>query len=446
MLERIAIERKDRPAIERYAEFRRRFQRAAGISTEESVAPAARPATAGPEEFVVPTIEAELDEPVADSASAEASSSMGIPMPVESVVHEVDLSEEWAALSQQLEDAMETSAPVPVAIPETPQEQEEVVAEAPAFELELQPVSSAGVAASETLTADALFAELATEFESASSSLGIPAELPRTEPLRATQTLPFKPVAPANGVPAPSAPPDGGLSGPLGDLFEEFRTELGEANKEEEDLETHYNLGIAYREMGLLEEAISEFQKVASAADKGPAFRYAMQCCTLLGLAFMEKGESSIAAMWYARALETPGLDQDSILALRYDLGVAQELAGETAAAFQQLFPGLRDEYRLQGCVRTNCPSRKDALDSPRMKSFLHALMTLDVFLLGVMLILVPWLGYWDHNFFLDRFPELIPILLHPCMRGAVTGLGALDVLLAAGMLRGPADSVATRT
>ncbi len=120
----------------------------------------------------------------------------------------------------------------------------------------------------------------------------------------------------------------------MGDLFEEFRTELGESNNEDEDLETHYNLGIAYREMGLLEEAISEFQKVASSADKGPAFRYAMQCSTLLGLAFMEKGQPAIAAIWYERALKTPGLDQESILALRYDLGVAQELAGDARAAF----------------------------------------------------------------------------------------------------------------
>jgi len=80
------------------------------------------------------------------------------------------------------------------------------------------------------------------------------------------------------------------------------------------------------------------------------------------------------------------------------------------------------------------------------MKSFLHVLLSLDIFLLGVSLILVPWLGYWDHNFFLDKFPELIPILLHPSVRGAVTGLGALDILLAANMLRGRTDTVATRT
>jgi hypothetical protein len=79
------------------------------------------------------------------------------------------------------------------------------------------------------------------------------------------------------------------------------------------------------------------------------------------------------------------------------------------------------------------------------MKSFLHVLLTLDVFLLGVLLILVPWLGYWDHNFFLDKYPALIPFVLHPSVRGAVTGLGGLDVLLASSMLRGRTESVATR-
>lgn len=80
------------------------------------------------------------------------------------------------------------------------------------------------------------------------------------------------------------------------------------------------------------------------------------------------------------------------------------------------------------------------------MKSFLHVLLSLDVFLLGVLLILAPWFGFWDHNFFLDKFPGLIPVLLHPSVRGAVSGLGMLDVMLAAGMLRGRTDSVATRT
>jgi pilus assembly protein FimV len=137
-------------------------------------------------------------------------------------------------------------------------------------------------------------------------------------------------------------------TGPLKEVFDEFRAELGEMGAEDEDLETHYNLGIAFREMGLLEEAIGEFQKVAKANDRGKAFRYAMQCSTLLGLAFMEKGQPDIAAIWYERALNTPGLDSESKLALRYDLGVAQETAGDLEAAlksFSQVY-AINIDYR----------------------------------------------------------------------------------------------------
>ena len=145
-----------------------------------------------------------------------------------------------------------------------------------------------------------------------------------------------------------AAPSQSTESGPLKEVFDEFRAELGEMGAEDEDLETHYNLGIAFREMGLLEEAISEFQKVAKASDRGRAFRYTMQCCTLLGLAFMEKGQPSIAAIWYERALKTPGNDPESTLALRYDLGVAQESAGEPEAAlksFSQVY-AMNIDYR----------------------------------------------------------------------------------------------------
>jgi tetratricopeptide (TPR) repeat protein len=152
------------------------------------------------------------------------------------------------------------------------------------------------------------------------------------------------PVSAKPAAPAASS----GESGPLKEVFDEFRAELGEMGAEDEDLETHYNLGIAFREMGLLEEAISEFQKVAKANDRGRAFRYTMQCCTLLGLAFMEKGQPGIAAIWYERALKTPSMDPESVLALRYDLGVAQESAGEPEAAlksFSQVY-AMNIDYR----------------------------------------------------------------------------------------------------
>jgi len=157
---------------------------------------------------------------------------------------------------------------------------------------------------------------------------------------------PAKELAPAPAkAETPASPSE---HAPLQEVFDEFRAELGEMGAEDEDLETHYNLGIAFREMGLLEEAISEFQKVAKANEKGKAFRYAMQCCTLLGLAFMEKGQPSIAAIWYERALRTPGVDAESTLALRYDLGVAQESANDLDAAlksFSQVY-AVNIDYR----------------------------------------------------------------------------------------------------
>jgi TolA-binding protein len=359
ILEQIAKERNDRQGVERFAELRLRFQRSAGMAPAQGHPKTSKPAPAAPQEFAVPVIQAELDEPVVeakpDPVPAQA---MAIPMPAESAVHEVDLSDEWAALSQQLESAMQeepepahqeaassphsVEAHVPVTVPEEPpQMHAEAAAKVPEFNMELQSMAPVEVPGSDTMEADSLLSDLAGELQSMSASLGLP-----PEPVRAAAQNSVAPAAPssvakapaprpASGNGAPAADTGGSLGGPLGDLFEEFRTELGETSKDEEDPETHYNLGIAYREMGLLEEAISEFQKVASSTDKGPAFRYAMQCSTLLGLAFMEKGQPAIAAIWYERALKTPGLDQESILALRYDLGVAQELAGETQAAYK---------------------------------------------------------------------------------------------------------------
>jgi tetratricopeptide (TPR) repeat protein len=362
VLEQIAVERNDRAGAERYADMRHRFQRAAGISPGEATA-AAEKTSAAPQEFAVPTIEAELAEPLPEAPGGPvATEKPSAPAPPASIVHEVDLSDEWAALSVQLDEVMkteiadatestaaaETQAPLAVPVPEpTPEPIEESPVtldesslEIPAFDLVPQPPVSADGAQEEASLADSFLKKLANELEDATLSLDVPDPVqqssgpPKAPPVVAATGPALIPAPPvASGTPPQAA--SGEASGPLGDLFEEFRNELGEAAKDEVDLETHYNLGIAYREMGLLEEAISEFQRVAKEHNQGSAFRYGMQCCTLLGLAFMEKGQPAIAAMWYERALQSPKLDAESILALRYDLGVAQELAGETAAAFK---------------------------------------------------------------------------------------------------------------
>jgi TolA-binding protein len=186
-------------------------------------------------------------------------------------------------------------------------------------------------------SSDQFLSDLAKEID----ELGLDALTP-------TRSQDAEPAEPAASQPKAETPSSIAETGPLKEVFDEFRAELGEMGAEDEDLETHYNLGIAFREMGLLEEAIGEFQKVAKANDRGKAFRYAMQCSTLLGLAFMEKGQPNIAAIWYERALNTPGIDSESKLALRYDLGVAQESAGDLEAAlksFSQVY-AVNIDYR----------------------------------------------------------------------------------------------------
>ena len=68
-------------------------------------------------------------------------------------------------------------------------------------------------------------------------------------------------------------------------------------------------------------------------------------------LTFMDKGQPKISAIWYEKALKTPDLDPESVMAVRYDLGIAQELAGDTKAAldsFSQVY-AMNIDYRDVG-------------------------------------------------------------------------------------------------
>ena len=100
-----------------------------------------------------------------------------------------------------------------------------------------------------------------------------------------------------------------------------------------DDLQTHYQLGVAFREMGLTEEAIGEFQKVVRTVRRGPYPPQYLPACSLLGLCFMEKQLPKLAVHWYTRALECPGLDPDAAVALEYDLATALEEAGDREGA-----------------------------------------------------------------------------------------------------------------
>lgn len=65
------------------------------------------------------------------------------------------------------------------------------------------------------------------------------------------------------------------------------------------------------------------------------------------------------------------------------------------------------------------------------MNRVLRALLVVVCFEMGALLLYLPWSDFWEKNFFLVHFPPLIRLLLHPAFRGAVSGLGVLDILLA---------------
>jgi tetratricopeptide (TPR) repeat protein len=443
-LEQIHRERNDTVNADRFAELRSRFEKAADETDEEKVAATAQDsaradatdATAASEPEaeieIAPAETISLDENPEPAAPAEFEISM---MPVEEEPapempqaavappaeetptaaraasgEEVDLSDEWEAMAQEVMEpapaAAEDASHTPELVAEEPAEEAEAErieieepAEAEAAEIpieiqeataepasdeaileiveeaaeEASPVEAAADSGSEfelelsadptetaekqgAATTEDFLSELASEVEDMEAPAAKPAQTAKTPAAPVNGGHPPVPIAPAE----PSAPvPIFAAADPipaatieslneLSEVFQEFRSELGEMADEDEDLETHYNLGIAYREMGLLDEAIGEFQKVAKAVQKGKPFPYAMNCAILLALSFVDKGEPKIASLWYQRALETPRLDQETIMALRYDLGVALDLAGESSAAldsFRQVY-AMNIDYR----------------------------------------------------------------------------------------------------
>ncbi|HEX8734836.1 MAG TPA: tetratricopeptide repeat protein [Pyrinomonadaceae bacterium] len=136
------------------------------------------------------------------------------------------------------------------------------------------------------------------------------------------------------------------------DILNDFRSELGleeqEAAEEEGDYETHYQLGVAYQEMGLMEDAIREYQDAIKIASPTDGTRRFFHCCNLLGHCFMEKGMPNIALMWYRRGIDTIGLSAEELQGLRYEIANAYEAGGEPEKAvefFEQIY-AVDVEYR----------------------------------------------------------------------------------------------------
>jgi tetratricopeptide (TPR) repeat protein len=120
----------------------------------------------------------------------------------------------------------------------------------------------------------------------------------------------------------------------LADIFKEFKKGV-DKQLGKEDYDTRYNLGIAYKEMGLIDEAIAEFQLAAKDENR------VLECASMLGICFMEKGMPKLAVKWYEKGLAAPGRGEEEYQGLRYDLAAALKASGDTDRAlsiFEELY------------------------------------------------------------------------------------------------------------
>ena len=124
--------------------------------------------------------------------------------------------------------------------------------------------------------------------------------------------------------------PTGDEQADFADMLKKFKQGVAD-NVEDEDHESHYDLGVAYKEMGLLDEAIGEFQK----ALRGTGNR--VRAYEALGNCFIEKGQHQVAATVLSRALAEKGIGDEKLVGVLYLLGFASETLGK--------FPEALDFY-----------------------------------------------------------------------------------------------------
>jgi tetratricopeptide (TPR) repeat protein len=107
------------------------------------------------------------------------------------------------------------------------------------------------------------------------------------------------------------------------DGTEMFKT----SDLDQEDAESHYSLGLAYKEMGLFDEAINEFMVAANS----PARR--IDCLLLQGLCHRDNGDLIRAEEMLSQILQDPAISEDELLSVKYELAGCYELSGDLDTA-----------------------------------------------------------------------------------------------------------------
>jgi tetratricopeptide (TPR) repeat protein len=127
--------------------------------------------------------------------------------------------------------------------------------------------------------------------------------------------------------------------------FTEIVAEFRKQAKEKidfEDYDAHYQLGLAFLEQGLLDEAIEEF--MTATQDDSKAF----ECCTMIGDAYRRKKDYAESQKWFGKCLEITDPGSEQLFALEYELATLYEAMGEKQRALNsyEKVSAWNSEYR----------------------------------------------------------------------------------------------------
>ena len=138
--------------------------------------------------------------------------------------------------------------------------------------------------------------------------------------------------------------PTGEFQYSVADVFEQFKRGL-EKTVRPEDSATKYDLGIAFQEMGMLDEALEQFRSALAGGDR----RRDVEILNMIGVCQALKGEHREAVETYRRALRSEFLTGDGAKAIHFELGTAHEALGEPESALWHYQKVATDEPGYRG-------------------------------------------------------------------------------------------------
>jgi len=132
--------------------------------------------------------------------------------------------------------------------------------------------------------------------------------------------------------------PTGEFQYSVADVFEQFKRGL-EKTVRPDDSATKYDLGIAFQEMGMLDEALEQFRSALAGGDR----RRDAEILNMIGVCLVLKGRHGEAIDAYRQALRSEFVTEDAAKALHFELGTAHEAQGDPEVAlwyFQKIARG----------------------------------------------------------------------------------------------------------